>query len=299
MPAVWETVFIVISLSKKNELQFIRVIITILIFKIEEMATKKKITKVGGDDSSADEKVVNSSGTETFVASPESKAKAKQLRLFAFLAWIIAIAGQIFAILKLLHDETLVYLIVAIVIILALAITGSMLWKKANRLDPASEKEKVKFFIQNQLGAIMGVLAFLPLVIFIFTNKNLSKQTKGIAGTIAVVALLIAGITGVDFNPASIEQYTEQTKEVEILNEGFNNVFWTPSGTRYHLYQDCSYINTDRTSEIFEGTVANARELKNITELCSRCRERSMKAKGITESDLKSKLTEEISKIIE
>ncbi|NLB27022.1 MAG: hypothetical protein GX820_10065, partial [Bacteroidales bacterium] len=58
-------------------------------------------------------------------------------------------------------------------------------------------------------------------------------------------------------------------------------------------------ISTDRTSEIFEGTVANARELKNITELCSRCRERSMKAKGITENDLKSKLTEEISKIIE
>ena len=150
-----------------------------------------------------------------FEASAESKAKAKQLRLFAFLVWILAMAGQIFAILKLLSDEYLVWLIVVIVVILALAITGSYLWKKANRLDPASEKQKVKFFIQNQLGAIMGVLAFLPLVILIFTNKNLSKQTKGIGGTIAVVALLVSGITGVDFNPASIEQYTEQTKEIE------------------------------------------------------------------------------------
>jgi len=258
------------------------------------MATKKKITKIEGSEPSS----TDHSGKK-FEASPESKAKAKKLRLFAFLAWILAMAGQIFAILKLLNDETLVWLIVAIVVILALAIIGSVLWKKANRLDPASEKQKVKFFIQNQLGAIMGVLAFLPLVIFIFTNKNLSKQTKGIAGTIAAVALVIAGITGVDFNPASIEQYTEQTKEVEILNEGFNSVYWTPSGTRYHLYQDCSYINTDRTSEIFEGTVAQARELKNITQLCSRCRERRMKEKGITEDAFKTKLNEELSKIVE
>jgi hypothetical protein len=258
------------------------------------MATKKKITKVEDVESPAVQ-----GGGKIFEASPESKAKAKQLRLFAFLAWIIAIAGQIFAILKLLSDEYLVWLIVAIVVILALAITGSYLWKKANRLDPASEKQKVKFFIQNQLGAIMSVLAFLPLVIFIFTNKNLSKQTKGIAGTIALIALLVAGFAGVDFNPASIEQYTEQTKEIELLNDGFNNVYWTPSGTRYHIYPDCSYINTDRTSEIFEGTVASAREIKNITELCSRCRTRRMKEKDITEEDLKSRLTEELSNTLE
>ena len=258
------------------------------------MATKKKITKVEDVESPAVQ-----GGGKIFEASPESKAKAKQLRLFAFIAWIIAIAGQIFAILKLLSDEYLVWLIVVIVVILALAITGSYLWKKANRLDPASEKQKVKFFIQNQLGAIMSVLAFLPLVIFIFTNKNLSKQTKGIAGTIAVIALLVAGFAGVDFNPASKEQYTEQTKEIELLNDGFNNVYWTPSGTRYHIYPDCSYINTDRTSEIFEGTVASAREIKNITELCSRCRTRRMKEKDITEEDLKSRLTEELSNTLE
>ena len=258
------------------------------------MATKKKITKVEDVESPAVQ-----GGGKIFEASPESKAKAKQLRLFAFIAWIIAIAGQIFAILKLLSDEYLVWLIVAIVVILALAITGSYLWKKANRLDPASEKQKVKFFIQNQLGAIMSVLAFLPLVIFIFTNKNLSKQTKGIAGTIAVIALLVAGFAGVESNPASIEQYTEQTNEIELLNDGFNNVYWTPSGTRYHIYPDCSYINTDRTSEIFEGTVASAREIKNITELCSRCRTRRMKEKDITEEDLKSRLTEELSNTLE
>ena len=81
-----------------------------------------------------------------FVASPEAKGQAKQLRLFAILAWVIAIAGEVFAILKLISNETLVWLIVTIVVILGLSILGSVLWKKANRLDPASEKDKARFF---------------------------------------------------------------------------------------------------------------------------------------------------------
>ena len=64
------------------------------------------------------------------------------------------------------------------------------------------------------------------------------------------------------------------------MNNGINNVYWTKSGKSYHLYQDCSYINTARTTEIFEGTVANARELKNITDLCDRCKNRAEKAKA-------------------
>ena len=98
-----------------------------------------------------------------FVASAEAKGQAKQLRLFAMLAWIVAIAGEVFAILKLISNETMTWLIVAIVVILALSLLGSFLWKKANRLDPASEKNKVKFFVQSQLGAIMAAIAFLPL----------------------------------------------------------------------------------------------------------------------------------------
>ena len=41
------------------------------------------------------------SDQKVFVASDESKAKAKQFRVFAFLAWIVAIALQFFAIFKL------------------------------------------------------------------------------------------------------------------------------------------------------------------------------------------------------
>ena len=176
---------------------------------------------------------------KTFEASPEARSKAKQLRIFAMIAWIIAIAGQAYAIFNLLSDDKMTWLIVAIVVILVLAITGSMLWKKANRLDPASEEDKTRFFIQNQLGAIMGVLAFLPLVILIFTNKDLDKRTKGIAGSVAVVALLLAGITGVDFDPPSIEKYTkeinEQTTTIKELNFDNDNVFWTRAGNKYHI----------------------------------------------------------------
>lgn len=222
---------------------------------------------------------------KVFQASAESKGKAKQLRLFAFLAWIIAIAGEIFAILKLISNETLVWLIVVIVAILALAIVGSMLWKKANKLDPASEKDKVKFFVQNQLGAIMGVLAFLPLVILIFMNKNVDGKTKGIAGSVAVVALLIAGITGVDFNPPSIEKYTEQINEqtntLRELTNDIDNVYWTSAGNKYHIYEDCQHIKG--RDEISNGTVKESWEKKGISELCKTCEKRAKKEKGILE----------------
>ncbi|HRP17277.1 MAG TPA: hypothetical protein PL128_04710 [Ginsengibacter sp.] len=223
-----------------------------------------------------------------FVASDEAKGQAKQLRLFGMLAWIVAIAGEIYAILKLIRNDKLTWLIVAIVVILILAIVGSMLWKKANRLDPASEKDKTKFFIQNQLGAIMGVLAFLPLVIFILTNKNIDGKTKGIAGAAAAVALVVAGITGYDFNPPSIEKYTqqinEQTDVIRNLNNGVDLVYWTNQGNKYHLFEDCQHI---KGREIHSGTVKEAWEARRIgdSELCLTCKKRAEKAQaGSTET---------------
>jgi len=56
------------------------------------------------------------SNEKVFVASDVSKAKAKQLRLFALLAWFVAIAAQIFAVFKLITNKTLVWLIVVIVV---------------------------------------------------------------------------------------------------------------------------------------------------------------------------------------
>lgn len=225
------------------------------------------------------------SDQKVFEASAESKAKAKRLRIFAFIAWILAMAGQTFAILKLINNETLVWLIVVIVLILVLAITGSILWKKANRLDPASEKDKVKFFIQNQLGAIMGMLAFLPMVILIFMNKNIDGKTKGIAGAVAIVAMLAAGISGVDFNPPSIEKYTkeinEQTSTLKKLNFDNDNVYWTRAGNKYHIFEDCQHIRGRES--VTNGTVKESWEQKGISELCKTCEKRAMKERDIAE----------------
>ena len=213
---------------------------------------------------------------KVFVASPEAKGKAKQMRLFAVLAWILAMAGQVFAILKLISDETMVWLIVAIVVILILAITGSTLWKKANKLDPASEKEPTRFFIQNQLGAIMGVLAFLPLVILIFTNKNISGKTKGIAGSIAAIAMVIAGISGADFNPPSQEKYTEeinqQNTEAAELNIDSDYVYWSTAGNKYHATSDCYHIADKALSN---GSIQESFEQKGLSELCKTCKKKA------------------------
>lgn len=216
---------------------------------------------------------------KVFQASPEAKGKAKQLRIFAILAWVLAMAGQVFAILKLISDETLVWLIVAIVVILILAITGSTLWKKANALDPASEKDETRFFIQNQLGAIMGVLAFLPLVILIFTNKNISGKTKGIAGSIAAIAMVAAGITGADFNPPSVEKYTkeinQQTEAAKSLSIDTDNVYWSKAGNKYHAYDNCQYI---KGKALNSGSIKESWEQKGISELCKVCKKKAAKA---------------------
>lgn len=207
------------------------------------------------------------------------------MRTFALISCILAVAAQIFVNTLLFKlSVNITWLIVLIVVDLIFAIIGAVLWKKSNRLDPASEKDKFNFFMQSQLGLVVAIIAFLPLVIFIFTSKNLDGKQKVIADGIAVVALVIAGVTGFDFNPPSIEQYTKQTRRVEWL-QGPNFVYWTKSGIVYHLYNDCSYINTDRTTEIFEGSVAQARELKNIANLCSRCENKKIKEKNLDEAD--------------
>ncbi|MDR0832779.1 MAG: hypothetical protein LBN93_01080 [Candidatus Symbiothrix sp.] len=242
------------------------------------METKKKITHVEGGTSTPSQRPV-------FVPTAESKGKATQLRIIAGLLWFLAIGAQIGAISLLFKQPVnLIWIIVLIVVDLILVVIGSALWKKSNRLDPASEKDTFKFFMQSQLGLVAAVVAFVPLVVFILTNKNLDGKQKGILGGIAAVALVIAGLTGADFNPPSVEHYTEQTNRVEWLTGG-NDVFWTKSGTKYHLYEDCPHINTDRTSEIFTGTVAQARELKNITELCKTCENRAIKEHGLNEAD--------------
>ena len=148
--------------------------------------------------------------TKAWAASENQKASAKKLRTFAGLSWLIAIGTEIAAIIFLLKGKfdngNLALLIGLLVVIAITAITGSILWKKANRHDPASKDEPFKFFVQNQHGAIITILAFLPLLALIFLDKDMDPKAKKIAGGVGVALALLATTVGIDFNPASIEQ---------------------------------------------------------------------------------------------
>ena len=240
------------------------------------MATNKKVTRVKTDASKLRE--VEKERIENYQVSPENKKKATTNRIIAAILWAIAIGAELFTIFWVLKQDPIIYwlLIVLIVAIAILAIAGSVLWKKSNRLDPAPRSETVRFFIQNQLGAIISVLAFLPLIIMIFMNKNMDGKQKGIAGAIAIVLLLAAGAMGIDTKPPALEDYAAQSAKIEQLT-GQDFVYWAKTSQKYHLYDDCSAINRDVTTEIFEGTVSDAFGSVNLDQddpLCQICENR-------------------------
>ena len=153
-----------------------------------------------------------------------------------------------------------------------------MLWKKANHIDPASEKNKTKFWLWNNLGSIVAVIAFLPLIIIIFTNKDLDGRTKKIAGIVAIVALLIGGIASYDFNPVSQEALDRANEEI-MANGGYEKdengndvVFWVKNSKKYHIKHDCPAINNSNNVEdyIRSGSLKTAFQ-NGLTEPCRRC----------------------------
>jgi hypothetical protein len=195
--------------------------------------------------------------------TPEAKQQATTLRIIALVAWVVAIGLEAFAIFWMLKQDPftttlLIWLCVVIVVIGALSVTGSLLWKKSNRLDPASKKDTVRFFVQNQLGAFIAVLAFLPLIVMVLTNKNMDGRQKAIAGGLAAVLAVVAIAFGVEPKPVSTEDVVANSNQVVQLT-GKDEVFWTKSGEVYHLCQAASAVNLQsKDNQIFSGTVAQA-----------------------------------------
>lgn len=151
--------------------------------------------------------------TKDWQATQGQKGSASRLRLFAWLAWIVAIGGEVAGIYLLLQHKfdngNLPLLIGILVGIAVFAIAGSMMWKAAYRNDPAARANAASFFMQNQLGAIMTVIAFLPLLILILMDKDMDPRNKQIAGGIGAVLAIVATLMGVNFKPPSVEQYTQ------------------------------------------------------------------------------------------
>src|ERR1041384_3837320 len=128
--------------------------------------------------------------TKEWRATQGQKSAATRLRIFAAIAWIIAIGGEVAGIVLLRQhkfDHGNLPLLIGILVGIAIfAVAGSMMWKGANKQDPARESDTARFFFQNQLGAIITVIAFLPLIVLIFMDKDMDPKNKKIAGGIGV-----------------------------------------------------------------------------------------------------------------
>lgn len=213
-------------------------------------------------------KIVASSATATsdgpaWTPTPEAKKQATTQRWIAAGLWALAIAGEAVAIFWLLRQVPfttghLIGLIGAFLVIGALALIGAQLWKKANRLDPASRSDPIRFWVQNQLGLIIAIIAFLPLIILVFTNKNMTGKQKAVAGSIGVVVAVLVSVFAVDWSPVSQEQYADETNIVEQLT-GEDRVYWTPAGSVFHVCEAVPDVNREsEANEIRVGTVAQA-----------------------------------------
>jgi len=165
------------------------------------------------DDKSAPETGADVDVTKAWAATQDQKGKAKKLRIFAALSWLVAIGTEIGAIVLLMKntfDQGGMALLIGLLVVIAIfAIAGSLMWKAANKHDPATKAEAFKFFVQNQLGAIITIIAFLPLLALVFMDKDMDPRTKKIAGGVGVALAALATVVGVDFDPPSTEQYTQ------------------------------------------------------------------------------------------
>ena len=207
--------------------------------------------------------------SRTFTPAPEALAGAKKKRMIALGLWFVAILLEIIAIVWVMRppfDELVenqgfpqwrFYTLLGFIAVIGiLTVIGSFQWKAANRLDPATRSEPVKFFIQNQLGAFIALLAFLPLIAMIFLNKDMDKKQKGIAGSAAVIVGIAAVLLGIDFKPMSQEQMAVESQVVTQL-VGQDLVWWSEGGGVVHLCKDVSDLNRAKTA-ISSGPVSEA-----------------------------------------
>ena len=151
--------------------------------------------------------------TKDWQATQGQKSAATHLRMFAAISWVVAIGGEIDGIVLLLQHKfdhgNLALLIGILVGIAIFAIAGNLMWKAANRHDPARASDTGKFFFQNQLGAIITLIAFLPLIVLIFKDKDMDPKNKKVAGGVGAALAVVATLIGVSCKPPSVEQYTQ------------------------------------------------------------------------------------------
>lgn len=241
------------------------------------MAEKKKpiIVNVEGEDITAQHEKEKAEGISQ-VRPPIQQAapvgNAKGLRIGAVALWVLAIIFEVLTVLVIFGKINLSFMpqltqmIIFLVLDLACVVAGAQLWKKANHIDPVSEANPTKFWIWNNMGLIVCALAFVPFIILLLTNKNADKKTKMVGVIVAVIALLIGGLLGYDYNPVSAED-----KQEAMAVFGEEDVYWTRFGKCYHTHDDCQSFS--QSEQLTKGTVEQA-IAANRTKFCSFCAKR-------------------------
>ena len=213
--------------------------------------------------------------TRVEVKHVDATGEVGNKRPIAIVLWVVAIIFEVLAVMSVMQSSPLygklpgnplVWVIAFLVVDLICVIIAGQLWKKANHIDPPSEKNAFEFFVKSQLGAILSVVAFLPFIILTLLDKDADKRTKTIAVAVAVVALLIGGGTSADYNPVSSEDLEAMQQNAIELGDG--TVYWTEHGTVYHLNPNCSHIINSKT--IYSGDAAAAYE-HGLTRPCKDC----------------------------
>ena len=213
--------------------------------------------------------------TRVEVKHVEATGEVGNKRTVAIVLWVIAILFEVLAVMSLMQSSPLygklpgnplIWMVAFLIVDLICVIIAGQLWKKANHIDPPSEKNKFEFFVKSQLGAILSVIAFLPFIILTLLDKDADKRTKYIAIGVAVVALLIGVGTSADYNPVSSEDLEAMQQNAIELGDG--TVYWTEHGTVYHLNPNCSHIINSKT--IYSGDAAAAYE-HGLTRPCKDC----------------------------
>ena len=239
----------------------------------------KKVTKEVIQTTQASGKKVEHNITQVQAQSSNAeelqhitKGNATPFRILAIVLWVLALGFEVLAILLFTKKITITYAIpnvwqavIALVLDLICLVIGSQMWKKANHMDPASKKNKLRFWIQNNLGVVVAAVAFIPFIIIALTDKNASKQDKTIAAIAAAVALAVGVLTGIDYNPVSQEDLAEQQ---QLITE---DVYWTPGGGVYHTHEDCGHLAN--SYELSKGSVTAAIE-NGKTRICKTCANR-------------------------
>ena len=207
------------------------------------------------------------------VAAQQIEASTTGLRVGSIILWVAAIVFEFLALKAILAPEDAPFIpsipglyagIGFLVLDLICVIIGAQLWKKANHLHPASEKNKLTFWLWNNMGVIVCAIAFIPFVIILLKDEKADKKTKTIGTAVAVVALLIGGFASYDYNPYS----QEEQQEILKMEEATSQVYWTAGGKVFHIYEDCQHLN--RSEELRAGDTVTA-EGEGKERLCKTC----------------------------